>query len=391
MTRRLRSWFSSLPPLGVLSRMVEFRPWVQAIGVAVVLNLVVGVAWTYPRWNADGRDREEARQIAEADRLVGPALARARETYGCILTAEEDLRSLHGMIASRSGTTAEAVEAVRHLVEEHGLGVTQVTRQAEAIGELGLVELQTKLPVTGSYGSVRELIAALAREEGPFVAIDRIALSAPDDAGAGGRVAVELGLSTFVVEPGASPVAAGSRGTGSQGGNVDDDGATADASGGSVDDSGATAPIQDPWAVIDEVRERLESLPPLPIPQERYHVGISRLVDRPSHESSVSRNLFAFDAVEPPAPVETPPPTETPVTEPTPRRPPPPRVGYQLLGILEMPDGRRATLKDGDALYVVGVGERLPDDVEVVAVGVDYAELEVGGVSVRLTLKDGTP
>lgn len=368
-----RMWSSSFPVVEIVRGTSGFRLCVQAIGLVLLANLLLGALWTYPRWHASEPDRQEAERIADARELVGPAISRARETYGCVLEAEKDLKDLRGAIASRSGSTAEAVEGLRQMVADVGLSVAEVTHQPEAIEELGLLELQTKLPVTGSYGSVRELIASLATE-GPFVAIDRIALTAPDESGSGGPLSVELGLSTFVVE---SPMEPPLDGAGNHPGRE------------STPSDGSRPVAADPWATLQEVRDRLGSLPPLPAPAESFAVGLSRLQDRPLRDHGVARNLFAFDAPPSEPRVEPPPVQETPVPSEPVRRPP--RVAFELIGIVDMKSGRRATFTDASGLYVVGVGEELPDGTVVVSVGVDYAELEVGGTRVRLTLESQSP
>lgn len=368
-----RSWLAFLPP----SRMAAFRPWLQAIVAVFCINLVVGGFWTYPRWQAVQPRRQEAQRIAEARERVGPALARARRTHGWALEAREDLEALRKLIGRRSGTISEAVEALRRVVVDVGLGITRVDYRVESIDELGLLELQTKLPVTGSYGSVQRLISTLGAD-GPFVAIDRIALSSTDAPRGVDPLSVELDLSAFVLESMPPPPVGPQR---------------PDADGDRADAQGSPAAVDDPWGMVEEVRERLESLQPLSVPPEGYAVRLSRLHERAPRHHGVTRNLFAFEAAAgaPNSHDQAPPPAQVPEPTPTPQPPAPPRVPYELIGILDMGNGRLATLTDGSDLYVVGADDTLPGDVKVVSVGIDYMELEVRGARVRLTLESGTP
>lgn len=424
------AWSVSLRSFRIMSGNLTFRLWAQVLGVALLANLVVAGLWTYPSWRAVEPERRELERIADAREMIGPALARARATYGCILEAEQDLAVLRGRVASRSGTTAEAVEAIRRMVADGGLSATEVTYQREAIDELGLVELQAKLPVTGSYRSVRELISALGTD-GPFVAIDRIALNAPDEASPRGPLSVELALSVFVAEPSMSPpessmppperpIPPSERATSPPEGSPPPEGSKPPdsstspaessaspaerpggpdgptAAGAGADPDGARFQPEDPWAAVEGIEDRLASLRPLPVAPSRYTVHLprldSRLEERPSADGGVSRNLFAFQSP-PPGPRSEPPAAPEPpaIADPAPEEPSGPEVPFELVGIVDMTRGRRAILTDGRGLYVVGVGEPLPGGIEVVSVGIDYAELEVGGTRVRLDLEDETP
>lgn len=350
-----------------------FRAWAGVLTLLLLVNLMSAILWTYPRLNAVGQARVEEERITAARERVIPALERARQRFGHVVDAETSLANLRKRIAAASGSTAEALGALRRAVVEAGLEVGRVAYQLEVIDELGLLELQATLPVTGSYASLRNLIFALGAEQ-VFTAIDSISLAATGQAGAADSLSIELSLSTFVADPEARPV--GAAGNGAASGRQH-----------RVSDE-----LDDPEARVEEIRVRLASLPPLPRPADAYKVHLNRL-DGVAPEARVSsRNLFAFESR--PGSTTSSTPTQPP-EQPTPTAgagpPPPPRVAFKLIGIVDISSGRRATLVDGNGLYVVGAGEDLPDGSHVAAVGIDYVELEVRGILIRLTLETQSP
>jgi hypothetical protein len=318
-----------------------------------------------------GQSRVEEERIAAARERVTPALEEARRRFGHVLDAEASLAVLRRRISAASGTTARAVDSLHQAVAEAGLQAGRFAYQPEVIDELGLLELQATMPVTGSYASLRNLIFLLGTGQA-FTAIDSIELAATGQAGAAGSLTIELNLSTFVADPEAHP--AGTTGTGAQPRRP----------------RGVTDEIDDPAARVEEIHGSLASLPALPGPTDAYDVHLDEL-DKMSPEARVpQRNLFAFGSRSAPAPSR--PPTEEqqqpPATTPA---PPPTRVAFNLIGIVDMPSGRRATLIDGRGLYIVAAGDELPGGLRVASVGLDYVELDVRGTLVRLTLEIEIP
>ena len=359
----------SRPSFGTL-----LRGWMLPVIALLAANLILFVAYTAPRWRAQRGIAGVAGGVESARQSLEPRLQRARDTYGRVLMAQRDLDAFYQDLITEGGAS-ELMAMITEVAADAGILFDDASFQFVLVPELGIVQVGISMPVIGDYESVRLLLDELG-ELPVFLVIDGVGLSTILGNMAGGfddDLRVELALSVFMED--AELAASGGQPTGlftgPQGrGNV------------TLQDiqaaqRGEVAADADPEELADALVERLAALPPLPVDPEALllrldKLGRARLIVDPT------RNLFAI--VEPP-----PPPL---VFEPPPEMVDPELLlPVRLLGTMRV-DGRwHASLIDGDDLFVATTGDSLPNGVQVVEVGADYAELRFDDELTRLILE----
>jgi hypothetical protein len=348
------------------------------LAVAVLLaNLAAFGLWTAPRWSvswgATGADR-----LQEVRQQIEPRLRQARATHGLVVAAEDDLRELRARLTSAAGSS-DVMGMLTRAAGRAGIEIEDTTSQFDVIEELGVVQAAFYIPVAGSYRAIRELLDEL--DELPvFLVIDGIGLRATGGAGpqdSRGDVRLELAISVFLPDHQAGAELAGAA-------------APPDVSRGAASIAARAADRlrearrgDDPEELAEAIVARLVSLPPLPVDPEALVVHLEKLEHQPP-DSTPRRNLFAI--VEPyRPPVESAPPE---LVEPAALEP---MLPVQLRGVVRIEGRLHASLSDGVALFVVEAGDRLPNGVEILEVGIDYVEVLFRDERTRLSLEGNQP
>lgn len=352
------------------------NPWSALIAVVLIVNVVVFTVSTSERWSASRGVSGATTMIRDARESVEPRLQVARDTYGRLVSAENDFQAFRADLV----TATEPSELMAMLVRagaNAGIVVDDATFQLVPLDELGVVQLGINLPVVGSYEAVRAFLDELVALP-VFLVIDGVGLqvavastAAAEESETGAEtVRVELAFSVFVDDPeltassSAGRVAVGSPSRPSRS---------------SVQEARlqAAARGDDPEELSEALLDRLASLPPLPVDPEALVLYLDRL-DQPVDTAEPQRNLFSV--VLPPAP----PPAEeesVEIVEPEPVLP------VTLLGVMMIEGRWHASLSDGADLFVAESGDNLPNGVEVLEVGADYADVMFDDKRTRLRLE----
>ena len=345
------------------------------VALLVAGNVTAYVAWTRPHWSEVAAATSASREGQRAEEALAPALERARGSYGQIAEAEAGLDGLRRRVRGSTGTVADAVAAIRAAVTRSGLDGDRVNYRIEPVPELGLLQLQVDLPVSGSYARIRRLVHEIEAGE-PFVALEQVAVAAgtEDD----GELLVQLTTSAFVVAP---EVAA----------TMDEAMAGADAGppGGASDVAGAppsmlTAGLS-PLDVSRRLRARLDGLAPPPVQPGELILDLVRLDTARPAAAQPRRNLFAFAGSGGSGGLGRGARDSEDGTDPD--WVPEPVMPYGLLGIIDTVGGRLATLAEDEAIHVVKVGDTLPNGMRVAEVGNAHVVLEAGPTRTRLSLR----
>lgn len=346
------------------------RPQLLALILLLVANITVLFIVTLPAYDRAAAAGTASRAGQQAHETLEPVLQRARLAYGKVLDAEAGLADLRARVGASSGSVSEVVATLRAAIDAAGVSAGRIGYQPQPVEELGLVQLQVDIPVRGRYREIRKFLGGLI--EGPaFLVVERIGVSTPSETDLARTLVVQLGASVFI-DPGvADPDELAASGQESP---------TSLASGAAMASAAAiTAP--DAVELAQSLRQRLASLPPIPLPAGDFELHSERL-DRPLPSAGATRrNLFAFarDERAVAATVIEPEPVDDFVPEPV--------MPYQLLGITRTMDGLLATLSDGDRVHVLGEGALLPDGYRIVAIDLVATELQAGDRVVRLSLR----
>jgi hypothetical protein len=138
----------------------------------------------------------------------------------------------------------------------------------------------------------------------------------------------------------------------------------------------------DPSDIADAVIAALAALPQLPVDPQALVVDLERL-DTPVATSQPRRNLFSVVLPRAPAPQVT--------ERPRPARPPEPVLPVRLLGVLRIEGRWHASLSDEQHIFIVEAGDSLPNGVQIVSVGKDFAEVTYRDRATRLNLEGTRP
>lgn len=340
------------------------RPQLLALLLLLAANITVLLVVTLPAYDRAAAAGSASRAGQQATETLEPVLQRARLAYGKVLDAEAGLADLRARVGASSGSVSEVVATLRAAIDAAGVSAGRIGYQPQPLEELGLVQLQVDIPVRGRYREIREFLGGLI--QGPaFLVVERIGVSTPSETDLARTLVVQLGASVFI-DPGAA--------------DPDAPAAPGQVSSTSLASAAATS-APDAVALAESLRQRLASLPPIPLPAGDFELHSERL-DRPlPSASATSRNLFAFarDERAVAATVSEPEPVDDFVPEPV--------MPYQLLGITRTTDGLLATLSDGDHVHVLGEGELLPDGYRIIAIDLVATELQAGDRVVRLSLR----
>ena len=356
--------------------------WTALLIVALLANAVAFSVWTLPRWNARPGASGGTAEIDEARQRIEPSLRAARDSYGRLVRAENDLEAFRAQLV----TTVAGSDLMSMLVragDNTGITVDDARFQLAPVDELGVVQLGINLPVAGHYEAVRGLLDELVALP-MFLVIDGIGLQIASGSGAtmpggpnvGETVLVDLAISVFVDDPELAAAA------------VDPGPAVAGAprvtSRTAAQEARLLAAAQgdDPEELVEALVARLASLPPLPVDPEDLVLRLDRL-DRQIVAAESQRDLFSV--VLPPAPTSSAQPELQESLEPEPPLP------VQLLGVMSVEGRWHASLRDGVDLFVVEAGDSLPSGVEILEVGTDYVDVLIDGERSRLTLKGTQP
>ncbi|MFQ5744616.1 MAG: GspMb/PilO family protein [Acidobacteriota bacterium] len=356
-------------------------PGILAIVALLLANLAAFGLWTLPRWRARSTSGSAAGQLEAARRLLQPRLLAARDSYGKVLTAENDLDSLADLIVS-SGGGAELMGILQAAAREAGIAVESAAYQPAVIEELGLVELGIALPVEGSYRAVRRLLDKLTQGD-DFLIVQSVALAPAPQGSSPELLRVDLALSAFLPNPESLPL-------GAELAPTSDSRPAADSARGRRTVAASVAPAAtvaaaSPLSVAEALSARLASLPPLPVEPSDYELHLARLQRPTAAALTTSRNLFAFFRPAPPPSEERPAAVEEEPEEAE------PEIALRLVGVLQVGGHWYASLSDGDDIYVGAAGTRLTNGFEILEVGADYAEVAAGDLRARLTLEGMGP
>ena len=350
------------------------RGWMLPVIALLAANLIVFVAYTSPRWRSQRGIAGVVGGVQSARQRLEPRLQQARDTYGRVITAQRDLDVFYQDLITVGGAS-ELMGMITDAAANAGILLDDASFQFVPVQELGIVQVGINVPVVGDYESVRVLLDELV-ELPVFLVVDGAGLSSILGNTAGGfddKLRVELALSVFMED--AELAASGAQPTGAFAGSQLRGNVTLqDIQAAQRSDFEADA---DPEDLADALVARLTALPPLPVDAEALVLRLDKL-ERTRLIADPTRNLFAI--VEPP-----PPPL---VFEPQAEMvDPEPFLPVRLLGTMRV-DGRwHASLADGDDLFVATTGDSLPNGVQVVEVGADYAEVRFGDDITRLILE----
>jgi len=348
---------------------------VMVLAVAVIAaNLVVFAAWTGPRWRTRLGVLGASGGGASARQRVEPAMQRMRDSYGRLTSAEERVSTFREELITTLGGS-DLLGMLGAAGEVVGIDIDDADFQFVPIPELGIVRLVVTVPVAGTYEAVRALLDELL-DLPVFLVVDAIALQATGEDSslrpatpADDSIRVDLTLSVFLDDDG---LAGGARGPAAPVIPVSAAGVRA------AETLRQAARSEDPEAIADAILAQLQALPALPVDPASLRIELPPL-DAPPEIIAPSRNLFSV--VRPAAP------TPTVLEEPVEVAPRQPVMPVRLLGIVLIEGRWHASLTDDVALFVAEAGDRLPNGVQVVEVGADYVELELGDLRARLTLE----
>lgn len=356
--------------------------WTALLVVALLANAAAFALWTLPRWNARLDASGGGAEIEDARQRIEPSLRAARDSYGRLVRAENDLEAFR----TRLVTTAGGSDLMSMLVRagaNAGISLDDAAFQLAPIDELGVVQLGINLPVAGRYEAVRGMLDELVALP-VFLVIDGIGIQIANgststtrgDPNAAEPVRVDLALSVFVDDPelAASAVEPGPGTAGAPG--------VASRTAAQEARLLAAAQGDDPELLVEALVSRLASLPPLPVDPEDLVLRLDRL-DRQAVATEPQRNPFSV--VLPPAPTSSSQPEPQEMLEPEPSLP------VELLGVMRAEGRWHASLTDGVDLFVVEAGDNLPIGIEILDVGPDYVDVLFDGERTRLTLKGTQP
>jgi hypothetical protein len=339
--------------------LTSMRLPVLGLVAVAALNAVVFFAYTRPAWNDTTAVTSSAAVSEAANAAIEPRLREAREVYGRIATAEDDLQALRGQVGERSGTVADVVSTLRAALDAAGMRAERVTYAQEPIVELGLTRLQVGLPVRGDYGDLRRFLDELL--DGPmFVVLERISAATPSQNDRTGELMLALNASVFI-----APVAGAGAGAADEAETPDIETTEAEAS---------TAPARptsrNPVAEANRLANRLANLPQIPLGSSDFDLFLERLEEPPLPAAATRRDLFSFAL-----PRATAVPDRDAVVD---EGPPDPVMPYELIGVNRAEDGLSATLVDGSLVLVVREGQILPDGYRVARISPMEVTLEAG-------------
>jgi hypothetical protein len=354
-------------------------PVMLLVVAIVVANLAVFTVWTTPRWRARIGVVGGTGGVEDARQRIEPALRLARDTYGRLNRAEDDLATFRERLVTTVGG-AELLGMLDGAGDGAGIELDDATLQYVPLDELGVVQLGLNFPVTGTYEAVRRLLDELVALP-VFLVIDGVGLqtfggsvgAAPPGASAAQTARVDLAISVFLDDPElaaavSTPAAAAPR--------------RALVSPGETERLRRASRANDPEEIADALLATLAALPELPVDPASLVVNLDGL-DAPVVTSEPRRNLFSIVLPPAPAPVG--------VDEPEALVAPEPILPVRLLGVVRIEGRWHASLTDEVRVFVVEAGDSLPNGVEIIEVGADYAEVTFGSERTRLTLEGTRP
>ena len=346
--------------------------------VLLIVNAIVFASWTLPQWRAHRSAAGVSSGFETARQQIEPRLQLARDTYGRVATAEADLATFRERLVTE-GAGAGLMALLRDAGATVGVDLEDANFQLGRIDELGVVQLGIRLPVEGTYESVRRLLDELAAIPA-FLVIEGVGLSTTEVSQGAAQarstapavrppLRLELAVSVFLEDPelAAAPAAT----------------AAAEPAPDLQDTVQRAVFSDDPEAAAEALANRLASLPPLPVDPEALVVQLDKL-DRSYEPQPPTRNLFSI-ATPPPPPV-----TEEPEPEPD-ELELEQFFPVELLGTIQVEGRWHASFSDGIDVFIGTTGERLTNGVEIVEVGSDYAEVAFGDTRTRLTLEGMKP
>jgi len=329
-------------------------PLTVLAAVVLIANVVVFALWTAPRWSARLGVVGAGGGVAAARQRIEPSLRVARTTYGRVERAGDDLDAFRERLIA-TVSAAELLGMLDSAGDGVGIDLDDATLQYVPLEELGVLQLGITFPVSGSYEAVRELLDELV-ELPVFLVIDGVGLQTFSADATAQIVRVDLAVSVFLDdrETGTTPAATplprsvvGERQIAALQSAVD---------------SG------DPDDIADAVVAALAALPQLPVDPQALVVDLDRL-DTPVSTSTPARNLFSIVLPRAPEPEITEQPQITVA-------PPEPVLPVRLLGV---------------HVFVVEAGDSLPNGVQIVSVGKDFAEVTYRDRTTRLNLEGTRP
>ena len=330
------------------------RPQLLGVVLLLVVNLVIFLGITWPRWSSMAAVDTASREGVAAQEALGPSLERARLLYGRVLDAESGVKELRERIGG--GAVSEVVSTLRAAVNAAGLSVVRVGYAVQTVPELGLTQLRIDLPLRGSYGQLcRFLEEVLA---GPmFVVLERIGASTPSPSDLTGQLLLSATASIFL---------------------RDDDDL-------SEPPLVSKSPIEtsEPLVLASSLAMRLRNLPAMPLSAEDLELRLDPLDLPLTSKTQTLRNLFAFPTQEKTPESDREYELATIANQFTPE----PVVPYQLIGVIRTRDGLLATLSGNGRVLLVRRGEILPDGYRVAHVALNSVELEAGNETTRLSLR----
>ena len=353
------------------------NPLMAVLVSVIVANGIAFAVWTAPRFSTRLGAVGGSASIESVRGRVEPSLQLVRDTYGRLGEADADLRSFRDLLTSTSGGS-ELLGMLGEAGRKAGIEIHDATFQVANIEELGVIQLGIMLPVAGTYDAVRRLLDELVNLP-VFLVVDGISLqsfagsTATAEARSVAPVRVDLAISVFLEDP--ELVAATAPTT--QLGNRGPVGARG------ADLLRAAASGDDADEIADALLEQLAALPALPVSPESLVVHLERL-ELPTVAAEPTRNLFAV--VLPPRP----PPEVVEVAEEL-FVEPEVLLPVRLVGVLRIEGRWHASLTDERDLFVAEAGDRLPNGVEIIEVGADYADVMFDGERTRLSLEGNDP
>lgn len=352
-------------------------PSMTVLVSVIVGNVIVLAAWTAPRLSTRFGVVGAAENIESARGRIEPRMQLIRDTYGRIGEAEADLVSFRDQLTS-GFEGSELLGMLGEVGRRVGIELDNATFQFAGIEELGVIQVGITLPVAGSYDAVRRLLDELAALP-VFLVVDGISLqsiasaASGDEPGGGASVRLDLAISVFFDDPEliAATTPTARRGDGERVGAREAELLRAAASGDDADE------------IADALLEQLAALPALPVSPESLVVHLERL-EVPVSTAAPTRNLFAVVLPPPPPPAVVEDPEELFVE-------PEAALPVRLLGVLRIEGRWHASFTDDRDLFVAEAGDRLPNGVEIIEVGADYADVMFDGERTRLTLEGSNP
>jgi hypothetical protein len=347
--------------------------------VLLVANVAVFAVWTAPRWSARLGVAGGAGGVENARRRIEPALRLARDTYGRLSRADDDLEAFRSRLITTVGG-AELLGLLDGAGDGVGIELDDSTLQYVPLDELGVVQLGINFPVTGTYEAVRRLLDELVALP-VFLVIDGVGLqtfggsadAAPPGASAAQTVRVDLAISVFLDDPELAawaptpPVPAPRRPLVSER---------------ETERLRRASRGNDPEEIADALLANLAALPELPVDPASLVIDLDKL-DTAVVIAAPRRNLFSIVLPPAPAPVIAEGPEVFVAPEPI--------LPVRLLGVLRIEGRWHASVTDEDRVFIVEAGDSLPNGVEIIEVGADYAEVTFGNERTRLTLEGTRP